>query len=427
MNPLRDKPFRRFFLARSISVVGSAVTPVSLAFAVLQLTGSARDLSFVVTAALLPNIALLLIGGGVADRVGQAALLKLTHAGSGVTQAAMAYCLFSRQPVGYLIALSLLNGVLGAFTGPALSGIVPQLVAPEGLQKANSLLASVGSAAKVVGPSAAGVMVATIGGGWALAADSASFFIAAVVLSSIPVPDRRKKNTAKLFTELREGWTYFRSTSWLWSVTAGFTVVNLVNMGAWQLLGPVLAQDTFRAGGWGAVLSCRAAGTLVMSVLMLRIRAKRPLLVGQAVITLAAVPLLLLGLSAGVVVIAAATFVAGLAVGFANVCWDTSLHTYVPNEMMSRVVSYDQFGSYCAIPVGQLSVIPLATVFGARQVAFAAGVIFALSVVAPLSLASVRRLGTADGPQPSTAPENAAADTADAAATAARPAPASAS
>jgi hypothetical protein len=171
----------------------------------------------------------------------------------------------------------------------------------------------------------------------------------------------------------------------------------------------VLAQHTFGAGGWGAVLSCRAAGTLVMSVLMLRIRARRPLLAGQAVITLAAVPLLLLGLGAGVVAIAAATFVAGLAVGFANVCWDTTLHTYVPNEMMSRVVSYDQFGSYCAIPVGQLSVIPLASAFGARHVAFTAGVIFALAVLAPLSLASVRRLGTSAGPQLPTAAQPASA------------------
>lgn len=399
MNPLGEKPFRRFFIARSVSVTGSAVTPVALAFAVLRLTGSPKDLSFVVTAALAPNIALLLLGGGVADRVGQAALLKVTHFGSGLSQAAMAYCLFTEQPVGYLIALSFLNGVLGAFTGPALSGIVPQLVAPDGLQKANSMLASVSNAAKVVGPSAAGVMVATVGGGWALAADSASFFIAAVVLSLLPVQDRRKKSTSKLLTDLREGWTFFRSTSWLWSVTAGFTMVNLVQMGAWQLLGPVLAQDTFGAGGWGAVLSCRAAGALIMSVLMLRMTVRRPLLTGQLAMTLAAVPLLLLGLGAHVVAIAAAALVAGLAVGLGNVCWDTTLHTYVPNEMMSRAVSYDQFGSYCAIPIGQLSVIPLASAFGARHVAFVAGVIFLASMLAPLVVAPVRRLGTADGPQ----------------------------
>ena len=395
MNPLHEKPFRRFFIARSISVAGSAVTPVSLTFSVLQLTGSAKDLSFVVSAQLIPTVALLLIGGGVADRVGQALLLRVTHLGSGLSQAAIAFCLFTRQPIGYLIALAFVNGVLQAFTGPALSGIVPQLVGPEGLQRANSLLATVANATKVIGPSVAGVLVATVGGGWALSVDSASFFVAAIVLALIPVQDRRKKRDTKLFTELRQGWTFFRSTPWFWSVTLAYTVVNLVQMGAWQLLGPVLARGTFGAGGWGAVLSCRAAGALVMSVLMVRLNVKRPLLAGQLAMTVAAVPLMLLGVNANVVAIGAATFCAGLASSFGSVLWDTALHTHVPNEMMSRAVAYDQFGSYCAIPIGQLSVIPLATAFGARHVALAAGVIFLGSMVAPLALGSVRRLGSA--------------------------------
>jgi MFS family permease len=393
VNPLHEKPFRRFFIARSISVAGGSVTQVALVFSVLQLTGSAKDLSFVVTAQLVPNIALLLIGGGVADRVGQALLLRITHIGSGLSQAAIAFCLFTRQPIGYLIALALLNGALQAFTGPALSGIVPQLVSAEGLQRANSLLASFTNACRVVGPSVAGVLVATVGGGWALSIDSGSFFVAAIVLMTIPVQDRRKKNRAKLFTELRQGWTFFRTTRWFWSVTAAYTVVNLVQMGAWQLLGPVLAKGTFGAGGWGAILSCRAAGALLMSVLMVRLKVRRPLLAGQLMMTVAAVPLMLLGLNAGVVAIGAATFVAGLASSFATVLWDTALHTHVPKEMMSRAVAYDQFGSYCAIPIGQLSVIPLATAFGAREVAFSAGIIFLASMIAPLALGSVRRLG----------------------------------
>lgn len=393
MNPLHEKSFRRFFVARSISVAGSSVTPVSLTFAVLQLTGSAKDLSFVVSAQLIPTIALLLIGGGVADRVGQAALLKVTHFGSGLSQASMAFCLFTRQPIGYLVVLALLNGVLQAFTGPALSGIVPQLVPAEGLQRANSLLAAVANACKIVGPSVAGVLVATVGGGWALSIDSGSFFLAAAVLATIPVRDRRRKNRASLVTELRQGWTFFHSTPWFWSVIAAFTVVNLVQMGAWSLLGPVLATDTFGAGGWGAILSCRAAGALIMSVLMVRLKVPRPLLAGQLAMTAAAVPLMLLGLDAGVVAIGAATFCAGLASSFGSVLWDTALHTHVPAEMMSRAVAYDQFGSSCAIPIGQLSVIPLATAFGARHVAFAAGVIFLVSMVAPLALGSVRRLG----------------------------------
>ena len=395
MNPLREKPFRRFFIGQSISVTGGAASQIALFFAVLQLTGSPRDLSIVISAQMLPTVALLLIGGGIGDRVGQAVLLRVTHVGLGVTQGAMALCILTEQPVGYLIGLAFATGALSAFTGPSLSGIVPQLVGAEGLQKANSLLASVVNAAKVLGPTAGGVLVGTIGGGWALVADSASFFIAGAVFCFIPVQDRLR-GRRKLFTELRQGWTYFRSCSWIWSMTAAFTISGFLQMGAGQVLGLVLAKQTFGAEGWGVIISCRAAGQLIMSVLMIRVKVRRPLLVGQTAITLQAVPYLLLGLNGNVAAIAAASFVAGFGITFASVAWDTSLHTHVPNEMMSRVVSYDQFGRSLAVPAGQLTIIPLADAFGARHVMFTTGILFAVSMVAPLTLSSVRRLGTED-------------------------------
>lgn len=396
MNPLRGTPFRRFFIGQSISVTGGAASQIALFFAVLQLTGSPRDLSIVISAQMLPTVALLLIGGGIGDRLGQALLLRVTHVGLGVTQGAMAVCILTEQPVGYLIGLAFVTGVLSAFTGPSLSGIVPQLVGPEGLQKANSLLASVGNAAKVLGPTVGGVLVSTVGGGWALVADSASFFVAGAVFCFIPVQERRVRSDRKLFTELRQGWAYFRSSSWIWSMTVAFAVSGFLQMGAGQVLGLVLAKETFGAEGWGVIISCRAAGQLVMSVLMIRTKVRRPLLVGQLAITLQAVPYLLLGLNAGVAAVAAASFVAGFGITFASVAWDTSLHTYVPNEMMSRVVSYDQFGRALAVPAGQLTIIPIADAFGARHVMFATGILFAVAMVAPLSLSSVRRVGIGD-------------------------------
>lgn len=398
MNPLRDKPFRRFFIGQSISVTGGAATQIALFFAVLQITGSPKDLSIVVAAQMLPTIALLLIGGGIGDRIGQAVLLRLTHFGLGVTQGGMAFCLLTRQPVGFLIGLAFVTGVLSAFLGPSLSGIVPQLVGPEGLRKANSLLATVNNAAKVLGPTVGGVLVGSVGGGWALTADSVSFFVAALVFCFIPVSARPVMTDRKLFAELRQGWTYFRSSSWIWSMTAATAVSGFLQMGAGMVLGLVLAKETFGAEGWGVIISCRAAGQLIMSVLMIRMKPRRPLLVGQLFITLQAVPYLLLGLNGGVVAVAAVSFVAGFGITYAAVSWDTALHTYVPNEMMSRVVSYDQFGKSCAVPLGQLTVVPLADLFGTREVIFTAGVLFALTMVAPLTLSSVRAVGTETGP-----------------------------
>ncbi|MEO8750432.1 MAG: MFS transporter [Allobranchiibius sp.] len=397
-NPLRSHDFRWFFIARAVSVLGSSMTPVALAFAVLQMTGRAADLSYVLTASMVPMISLTIFGGGIADRFRRDALLRWTSLLSGVSQAGVAFCVITDQPIRYLVALAFINGATQAFAGPAMSGIIPQLVAREGLQKANSQLASARNAARVLGPTAAGMLVATVGGGIAILIDAASFLIAAWCMLFVALPDRPAAPARGLAHELREGWTYFRSTSWIWSVTAAFTVVNAVQTGVWQILGPVIATHTFGADGWGAVLSVRAVGLLVMSVVMLRWTVRRPLVFGLMLQALGALPLLLLGLGVGVAVLAVGALLAGLGTSFMGVTWDTARHTHIPPQMMSRVSSYDDFGSYAAIPVGQLAVIPLAAIFGAEHVAIYGAALFASAVLLPLSVPGVRNLAAAASP-----------------------------
>ena len=67
-------------------------------------------------------------------------------------------------------------------------GIIPDIVDSKDIKQANSLLNTSRSAAKIVGPTVAGVLVATVGGGWGIAIDAASFFIAAVCLTRVRIP-----------------------------------------------------------------------------------------------------------------------------------------------------------------------------------------------------------------------------------------------
>jgi MFS family permease len=69
LTPLRERSFRLLFLGRTISVAGNQFTNVALAFAVLDLTGSAADLGYVLTAAFVPLVVFLLVGGIWADRL----------------------------------------------------------------------------------------------------------------------------------------------------------------------------------------------------------------------------------------------------------------------------------------------------------------------------------------------------------------------
>lgn len=153
--PHRSPAFRWFF---------TAMSPVALAFGVLELTGSAAWLSAVLTASMVPMIATMILGGGIADRYRRDTVLCLTSLGSGISQTGVAILLLTHQPPALLLPLSAFNGIFQALTTPTMRGIVPQLASGRGIQRANSLLASARNTTRLLGPSAAGLLTVSVGG-----------------------------------------------------------------------------------------------------------------------------------------------------------------------------------------------------------------------------------------------------------------------
>lgn len=393
-NPLRERTFRWFFIGRAVSVLGSSMSPVALAFAVLQTTGKPSDLGYVLAASMIPMVTLIIVGGGIADRFRRDAMLRVTNTLSGLAQAGMAACVFTARPVVFFVVLAFVNGTIQAFARPALNGIIPQIVDRASMQRANSILASTRNAASIIGPSVAGILVATAGGGWALALDALSFMLAAACMLLVNLPGKPKPAGGGLFHDLRLGWDYFRTTPWIWTGTAVFAVINAVQMGVWQVLGPVIAIHTIGAGQWGLVLSVRAAGLLLMSAIMTVHTVRGRSFVSAMIwLSTSAAPLVVLGLHADVAVLAVAAFLAGLGFSYSGVVWDTARHVHIPNEMLARASSYDDFGAFAAIPIGQLTVIPIASAIGTQPTALFGGILFLLVPLFPLMLTSVRNLG----------------------------------
>jgi MFS family permease len=191
--PLHSPAFRWFFAGWSISNAGSSMAPVALAFGVLEITDSAAWLSAVITASMVAMIATMIVGGGIADRYRRDTVLRLAGLGAGITQAGMAIVLLTGQHPALLLPLSALNGIFQALTKPAMRGIVPQLAGGRGIQQANSLLASARNTALMAGPAAAGLLTVSVGGGWAIAVDAASFLLAAACFARISLPDRPRR------------------------------------------------------------------------------------------------------------------------------------------------------------------------------------------------------------------------------------------
>ncbi|MFE9319661.1 MFS transporter [Nocardia sp. NPDC052278] len=386
--------FHRFLLIRLISLLGSAMTPVALALAVLAASGQLGDLGFVLTAQLAPHLALLLVGGVLADRFPRRIVLTTANLGAGLTQAAVAAVLLTgHYSLPVVVGLELVNGALEAFAAPALRGIVPELVSADALQRANSLLSGTKNATKILGPTTAGILVASVGGGWAIAMDALTFLIAAGLLSRLPMntPTPAAK-AGGLLADMRDGWHAFRSIRWVWTTTLSFCLINLFATGVWQIVGPALTKHREGPAAWGLVLGVRALGLVAMSALMYRYAPRHLLRAGHLVAAFGGSALLALGLGAGLPWLLICAFVTGMGFTAVGTAWDVSVQKHVPRHLLSRVASYSDLFSFAAIPLGQLLAGPAAGRWGAEHIALCSGVGFAVAALAPLASSAVRDL-----------------------------------
>ena len=140
LGALQEREFRLFFTGQLVSLLGDAVTPFALAWAVLDLTGSARDLGFVIAAKTAPLVVFLLAGGVFADRLPRRGVMLTADIARMAIQAATAALLLSHTArIWELIVLQALAGTGTAFFNPASTGLTPMTVSAERLQEANAL------------------------------------------------------------------------------------------------------------------------------------------------------------------------------------------------------------------------------------------------------------------------------------------------
>jgi len=289
--PLQDRPFRLLYAGQVISLLGDGMAPVALAFAVLQLTGSANDLGWVLAARSGTLVSLLLISGVIADRVKSRRLLMVAaDLVRFLTQSVTAaLVLTGTAQLWELLILQAAYGAGMALFYPAITGLIPATVRPSALQQANALRAVASSGGQVVGPAIAGVIVASASPGWALAADALSFAVDACFLARLPAITAAR--TAERFgRHLLEGWRAFTSRTWVWTIVAGASLGNLL-FAAVTVLGPFVAERRLGGpAGWGLIMAFVGVGSLVGGLLALRLRPAHPLRVGILTAWLLALP-----------------------------------------------------------------------------------------------------------------------------------------
>lgn len=402
MGALGDRRFAWYFTARTVSTAGSAMAPVALAFAVLHIDTSATALAQVLGVRTALLVIFLLVGGVVGDRFSRILVLQVAHVLTFATQGLSAWLVISgHATITQLTVIEGLNGAVSAFTMPAMMGIVPLVVERPRLQQANALLAFSRSGLGILGPAVAGLLVVGVGPGWALAVDALTYLVAVLCLARVGLSRRdpnRSRASASMVRELREGWSEFASRQWLWVVVLAFGLINVILSGVVGVLGPLVSKTTPAIGeaGWGLILSAEALGTVLMTLVLLRLHLNHPLRWGMLSCTVFAIPIVLLGVAPDVIVVAVGFLLAGMSIEVFSVGWNTALQEHIPVEVLSRVFSYDMLGSFVAIPVGTFAYGYLATHVSVESLLVVSGVVYTALCLSALLSPSVRNLGRVD-------------------------------
>jgi len=399
---LELKHVRKLLAARITSNFGNGLAPIALAFGVLDLPGAtAKTLSLVMFAQMFPLVAFMLLGGVIADRYPKALIIG----GSDIVLSLFILCngvmfLTGTVTVTSLVIVGLFSGILHALWWPAMSALPTEIVEEEQLQSINSVIGIASTMTYMLGTVTGGIIVAAIGSGWAIVVDAFTFFVAGVLVLQLRTFGKRREAHEKsptVFQDLRAGWVEFSSRSWVVAVVLGYAVIAMLMESIFTVVGPAHAKA--HLGGpkpWSWILASMTVGMLVAGAVTLKVKPKRPIFVGITVQVFVGIYWICLGYTELIPVLMIAAVGAGFAMDFFMVLWMTALQTHIPKESLSRVSSYDAFGSLILAPLGIVVAGPLVTKFGTEAVLHVYTVLFFIALFAMLAVPSVRALASSE-------------------------------
>lgn len=392
--PLRHRNFRLLVTGTAVSTLGNTVTPVALAFAVLDLGGSASDLGLVVALFALAEVVTVLFGGVLGDRVPRQIMLEGSSAACALTQALVAVLLVGGwATIPLLGAIGVLNGCLGALSQPSASALTRTTVPAALLSRAVAQRALLQTSAGVVGFAAGGVLVAGVGSGWAVAVDAATFAIAALCFARLDVPHTRPEGTRpSFFADLGDGFREVLRHTWLVLLIGQALLYHLFYDGAQSVLGPIVVGDQFGRSAWGFALGTLMAGFVVGGLVCLRWEPRRSLFAGTALLSLTAAFPLAMAVSDQLLPILVGAFLHGFGLQVFDVQWQVSIQQNIPEDKLARVYSFDMVGSFVARPLGLVLTGPIAAAVGFDRWLVVIGVVMGGSSLLALLAPGVRRL-----------------------------------
>lgn len=395
---LWTRDFSLYFTARSVSMFGDALMPVTTALAVGAIYG-VTGVGVVLAVWTAPFVVLVIFGGVLSDRFGARRMMIGADVVRVVTQGTLAIAfLVGVPPLWLLVVMAALAGCAAAMFQPGVNSMVP-LVARD-VHRANATIKVADSMALLVGPGVAGVLVTFAGAGLVYAIDAGTFAVSALCLLLVRVAAPAWAGGHSVLRDLRVGWREFRVRTWMWSVILVWIVFGLFVFGPIIPVGSVLVTARLGGPAYGWVESALGAGTILGGLIAMTVRPARPLAAGAVGTFGFALLPLVLGSTAPLIVLLAGAFVAGVAWAFWSVMWATSVQTQVAPEVLNRVTAYEVAGSVSGLAAGQAIAGPLAALTGGEQLLRLSTIVCVLGCCVLLAVPAVRNLKRRTEPDP---------------------------
>lgn len=401
---LRLPVFRSLWAGRILSWLGSGIGPIALVFAAIDAGADPVEIGILVACRSVPNIALILVGGVVADRLPK----RTVSLGSSILSAvglAFAAVLLANG-IGSLPLLCVAAAVTGAgaaFFVPATSALVREIVGDDLLRDArvlNRLGANVGLA---LGAAIGGGLVGAVSPEIALAVGSLLFTFAVAAFAGLPRRSRGDVRGTSILRDLGTGVAFVVRTPWLFACLLLVLVAQLAFAGGVQVLGPFAADDSFGRTLWGFAGAVQTLGLAFGAVVAGRLRGRLRLGRGAVAVAGIVLPLLVLALILGVTPgvidplhwlfwLCVALFAAGIGLELFAVPLDVAIQLQVPRAYLSRVYAVLTLATLGGMPVGELVAGPITRILGAPLALLSLAALVVVAVAAVALAPRVRRI-----------------------------------
>jgi MFS family permease len=384
---LRHPNYRLFFAGQSISLIGTWLTRVATSWLVYRLTGSAMVLGVVGFAGQIPTFLLAPLAGVWVDRVNRHRALIATQVLAMVQSALLAaFTLTHSITVGLVLALQLFQGLINAVDMPARQAFVVEMIEDRrDLPNAIALNSSMVNAARLLGPSIAGVLIAGFGEGVCFAIDAASYL--AVILSLVVMRVAVRPNVrrpGRVLVDLAEGFRYAVGSVPIRSVLLLLALVSLMGM-PYTVVMPAVASEVLHggAGTLGALMAASGLGALAGALYL----ASRQTVVGLGRIIAWSAG----GFGVGLVAFARSHSFwlslllmapTGMAMMIQMAASNTVLQTIVDEDKRGRVMSFYAMAFFGTAPIGSLFAGVVASRFGAPTAILVGGLACVVGAIA---------------------------------------------